>query len=89
MTLKPKKRKATKRAAPLSRQDLLPMAASLAQSISLKNHVALAVFKTGQGNLDLAGDLLKTLYWTFYLTTDCGFSNCSNLSAGCAQTWFL
>ncbi|MFT4438937.1 hypothetical protein [Caballeronia sp. 15715] len=43
------------------------MAASLARSISLKNHMALAVFKTGQGNLDLASELLKTLYWAFYL----------------------
>jgi len=68
MTNKPKKRKATERAAPLSRTDLLPIAASLARAISLKNHMALAVFKTGQGNLDLAGDLLKTLYWTFYLS---------------------
>jgi hypothetical protein len=68
MTNKPKKRKAAKRAAPLSRQDLLPMAASLARSVSLKNHMALAVLKTGQGNLDLAGELLKTLYWAFYLS---------------------
>lgn len=44
------------------------MAASLARSISLKNHMALAVFKTGQGNVDLASELLKTLYWTFYLS---------------------
>ena len=43
------------------------MAGSLARSISLKNHMALAVFKTGQGNLDLASELLKTLYWAFYL----------------------
>ncbi|OTP76245.1 hypothetical protein [Caballeronia sordidicola] len=65
---KPKKRKAAKGAAPLSRQDLLPMVAPLARSISLKNHMALAVFKTGQGNLDLASELLKTLYWAFYLS---------------------
>jgi hypothetical protein len=30
--------------------------------------MALAVLKTGQGNLDLAGELLKTLYWRFFLS---------------------
>ena len=68
MTPKSKKRKTTKRPAPLSRADLLPLAASLARSISLKNHMALAAFKTGHGNLDLARELLKTVCWTFYLS---------------------
>ena len=32
--------------------------------------MALAALKNGQGNLDLAGELLKTLYWMFYLSDD-------------------
>jgi hypothetical protein len=30
--------------------------------------MALAALKTAQGNVHLAGELLKTLYWTFYLS---------------------
>jgi hypothetical protein len=30
--------------------------------------MALASLKTAQGNFHLAGELLKTLYWTFYLS---------------------
>lgn len=30
--------------------------------------MALAALRNGQGNIDLAGELLKTLYWTFYLS---------------------
>jgi len=32
--------------------------------------MALAALRNGQGNIDLAGELLKTLYWTFYLSDD-------------------
>jgi hypothetical protein len=60
-----KKRKSAQR---LSRSDLLPMSPAIARSISLKNHMALAALRNGQGNIDLAGELLKTLYWTFYLS---------------------
>ncbi len=30
--------------------------------------MALAALKSAQGNVHLAGELLKTLYWTFYLS---------------------
>lgn len=70
MASKSKKQKSTSQAPRLSRSDLLPTSPSIARSISLKNHMALAALKNGQGNLDLAGELLKTLYWMFYLSDD-------------------
>jgi len=70
MASKSKKPKSTSQALRLSRSDLLPTSPSIARSISLRNHMALAALKNGQGNLDLAGELLKTLYWMFYLSDD-------------------
>jgi len=70
MASKSKKQKSTSQAPRLSRSDLLPTSPSIARSISLRNHMALAALKNGQGNLDLAGELLKTLYWMFYLSDD-------------------
>ncbi|AME28128.2 hypothetical protein AXG89_30185 (plasmid) [Burkholderia sp. PAMC 26561] len=32
--------------------------------------MALAALKSAQGNVHLAGELLKTLYWTFYLSDE-------------------
>jgi len=63
-----RKRKSTSQAQRLSRSDLLPTSPTIARSISLKNHLALAALRNGQGNIDLAGELLKTVYWTFYLS---------------------
>jgi hypothetical protein len=65
-----KKRKSTKQTPRLNRSDLLPTSPSIASSILLKNHMALAALKTAQGNVHLAGELLKTLYWTFYLSDE-------------------
>jgi hypothetical protein len=60
-------RKPTRQSAPLTRKELLPIAASTARAISLRNHLSLATLKQGKGNLDAASELLKTTYWTFYI----------------------
>ncbi|SAL66117.1 Fis family transcriptional regulator [Caballeronia humi] len=51
---------------PLTREQLLPIAPSKARTLSLKSHLALAALRQGQGNEDLASELLKTLYLTFF-----------------------
>ena len=70
MAANTKKRKSIKQSPRLSRSDLLPTSLAIARSISLKNHMALAALKSAQGNVHLAGELLKTLYWTFYLSDE-------------------
>lgn len=49
---------------------LLPMPTASAQKISLKNHMALVALRQGQGNLDLAGGLLKTIFLAYYLVDE-------------------
>jgi hypothetical protein len=70
MAANTKKRKSIRQSPRLSRSDLLPTSSTIARSISLKNHMALAALKSAQGNVHLAGELLKTLYWTFYLSDE-------------------
>jgi len=64
---KPKKRKAGRTSPPLTRAMLLPMSAALVQKVSLQNHMALVALRQGQGNSNLAGELLKTVFVAFYL----------------------
>jgi hypothetical protein len=54
------------RRTPLTREQLLPIAPGKARTLSLKSHLALAALRQGQGNADLASELLKTLYLTFF-----------------------
>lgn len=68
MTSKAKKRPPARKRATFTRTELLPLVSSIAHSMSLRNHMSLAALRVGQGNLDLAGELLKALYWTYYLS---------------------
>jgi hypothetical protein len=54
------------RRTPLTREQLLPIAPGKARTLSLKSHLALTTLRQGQGNADLASELLKTLYLTFF-----------------------
>jgi hypothetical protein len=63
-----KKRKPGRKTPPLSREQLLPMATPLARDASLKAHVALAAMRSGQGNVALLGELMKTVYLTYLLS---------------------
>jgi hypothetical protein len=65
MAKKPKPSKPMRRT-PLSREQLLPLAPAKARTLSLKSHLALAALRQGQGNADLASELLKTVYLTFF-----------------------
>ncbi|WP_213768687.1 hypothetical protein [Caballeronia sp. dw_19] len=51
----------------MTREMLLPTAAAAARTVSLQNHLALVALRQGQGNIDLAGELLKTVYLTHLL----------------------
>lgn len=53
---------------------LLPVSAASAQKVSLKNHMALVALRQGQANLDLAGELLKTIFLVYYLVDEQTFS---------------
>ena|SRR5471032_1871769 len=65
-----KKRKSARSSPPMTRAMLLPMSFALAQKISLKNHMALVALRQGLGNLDLAGELLKTIFLVSYLVDE-------------------
>ncbi|MFT4507888.1 hypothetical protein [Caballeronia sp. 15711] len=51
----------------MTREMLLPTAVAAARSVSLHNHLALVALRQGQGNIDLAGELLKNVYLTHFL----------------------
>jgi hypothetical protein len=51
----------------LSKQMLLPISLHIASDISLKNHLALAVCRRGNGNSHLMNELVKAVYTAFYL----------------------
>ncbi|WP_250475081.1 hypothetical protein [Caballeronia sp. GAFFF1] len=57
----------TMRRSPLTRTQLLPIAPATARVFSLKNHLALVAMRNGRGNADLASELIKTLYLTFFV----------------------
>ena len=62
-----KKRKPGRKTPPVSRDKLLPLSTSLAQDASLKAHIALATMRTGQGNVELLGELMTAVYLTYLL----------------------
>jgi hypothetical protein len=68
MSNKPKKPKCARRA-PLTRAQLLPTPVSSAREISLRNHLALVSLRNGQGNVDLASELIETRYLSYMLHT--------------------
>lgn len=51
----------------MTREMLLPTTAEAARDVSLRNHMALVVMREGKGNVDLAGELMKTVYLTYFL----------------------
>jgi hypothetical protein len=67
MANKPKRRGAARKTPPMTRQMLLPTAVTTARTVSLRNHMALVALRQGRGNIDLAGELLKTVYLTYFL----------------------
>jgi hypothetical protein len=66
MSNKPKNPK-TMRRAPLTRAQLLPIAPATARAFSLRYHLALAAMRNGRGNADLASELVKVLYLTYFM----------------------
>lgn len=52
---------------PLGKTMLLPHSAIYVRKVALRNHIALAAFRTGKGNGDLLAELVKVLYLTWYL----------------------
>ncbi|MGU7776336.1 hypothetical protein ACV229_40065 [Burkholderia sp. MR1-5-21] len=46
---------------------LLPLSSEKARTLSLENHMALAVVRSGHGAFDQIGCLLRTVYLAFYL----------------------
>lgn len=67
MASKPKKRKPGRKTPPMTREMLLPTTVAAARDVSLRNHMALVAMRRGHGNVDLAGELLKTVYLTYFL----------------------
>jgi hypothetical protein len=67
MSNKSKKLKTT-RGAPLTRVQLLPITPATARAFSLKYHLALVAMRHGRGNADLASELIKTLYLTYFIS---------------------
>jgi hypothetical protein len=51
----------------LKRSDLLPMTAPRFRSLSLRNHLALVALRQGYGHAELASELLKTAYLTYFI----------------------
>lgn len=78
MASKPKKRKVIRKSPPLSRAMLLPMSATLVRKVSLQNHMALVALRQGHGNIDLAGELLKTVFVAFFLAGPDFLATCSH-----------
>ncbi|MCE4548080.1 MULTISPECIES: hypothetical protein [unclassified Caballeronia] len=66
MSNKPKNAK-TMRRAPLTRAQLLPIAPATTRAFSLRYHLALVALRNGRGNADLASELVKTLYLTYFV----------------------
>ncbi|MDQ0621951.1 hypothetical protein [Paraburkholderia graminis] len=52
---------------PLSKTMLLPHTAAYVREVVLRNHLALAAFRCGQGNGERLAELVKALYVTWYL----------------------
>lgn len=82
MASKPKRRKVKRTSIPLTRAELLPMPASRAQTISLRNHMAFVALRLGQGNIDLAGELLKLIHITYHLLDEACPTDHRNCFAG-------
>ncbi|KUY84955.1 hypothetical protein WI25_35430 [Burkholderia cepacia] len=55
---------------PLSKAQLLPLAADHVRRLSLKHHLALAAVSAGRGDLEAIVTLLNVLYLTFFLSDD-------------------
>ncbi|AQH05185.1 hypothetical protein A9R05_40005 (plasmid) [Burkholderia sp. KK1] len=66
MSNKPKNPKTMRRAS-LTRAQLLPIAPATARAFSLRYHLALAAMRNGRGNADLASELVKVLYLTYFM----------------------
>jgi len=51
----------------LKRSDLLPMPAATFRAASLRNHLALVALRQGFGHAEMASDLLRVAYLTYYI----------------------
>ena len=51
----------------LKRSDLLPMSAPAFRAVSLRNHLALVALRQGFGHAEIASELLKTAYLTYFI----------------------
>ena len=67
MAIKAKKRKPERKLPPLSRAELLPLAAAQARDQSLRAHMALVMVRSGHGDLSVLGELLRTVFVTYFV----------------------
>jgi len=72
MANKAKKRKPGRKLPPLSRADLLPLAAAQARDQSLRAHMALVMVRSGHGDLSVLGELLRTVFVTYFACKSSG-----------------
>ncbi|WP_244818712.1 hypothetical protein [Caballeronia sp. Lep1P3] len=66
MSKKPKNAKMMRRPQ-LTLAKLLPIAPATARAFSLRYHLALAAMRNGRVNADLASELVKILYLTYFI----------------------
>lgn len=55
------------RRVPLTKEMLLPLSTEKVRSLSLENHMALAVVRSGNGNCDQVVCLLRVVYLAFFM----------------------
>jgi len=67
MANKAKKRKPGRKLPPLSRTELLPLVAAQARDQSLRAHMALVMVRSGHGDLAILGELLRTVFVTYFV----------------------
>lgn len=54
----------------LTKEMLLPLSTEKVRSLSLENHMALAVVRSGNGNCDQVTCLLRVVYLAFYMRSE-------------------
>lgn len=58
------------RCVPLTKEMLLPLPTQKVQALSLENHVALAVVRSGNGDCDQVVCLLRVVYLAFFMRNE-------------------
>ena len=59
---------------PLSKEMLLPLPSSAAQTVALSNHLTFAACRAGAGSAYLFNELIQLVYVTFFVQ-DAGYGN--------------